>query len=86
MRLTFIVLAVIFLLGGLLFGALNPAPLEINFYFGRQELAAGVALLAAALLGALLAGIVLALAVVWPMQRRLRRLQRQSQTADSPDS
>ncbi len=84
MRLIFLVLAVTFLLGGLLFGALNAAPLEINFYFGRLELAAGVALLGAALLGALLAGVVLAVAVVWPVQSKLRRLQRQSLTADSP--
>lgn len=86
MRVTFLILAVTFLVGGLLFGALNPAPLEINFYFGRLELAAGVALLGAALLGAMLAGLVLVLAVVWPMQRRLRRVQRQSLTPDSHDT
>jgi len=85
MRLSFLVLAVAFLVTGLLFGALNPSPLVVDLYLVQFELSAGVALLASALAGACLAGFTLLLTVVWPMHRRMRRLLRQ-ESAAAPDS
>lgn len=67
----FVVLVVIGL--GLAFGALNDAEVAIDLHFLRLSLSTGTALLGAALLGALFAGLCLWLAVIWPLQRRLRR-------------
>jgi lipopolysaccharide assembly protein A len=81
MRLVFLLVGGVFLLTGLVFGALNAAPVAVNLYFLQFELALGVALLGAALLGAVLGGLVLLLSVIWPLRRRLRQLRR---AAESP--
>lgn len=82
MRISFWVLAVLCLIAGLLFGALNPTPLDIELYFTRLELSAGVALLGSALLGALLGGVVVGVSVAWPLRRRLTRLARQTEATE----
>ena len=76
MRLLFPVFALLVLVAGALFGALNPAPVLIDLYLARFELSSGIALLLACLLGALLGGLAMALGVVLPLQRRLRRMER----------
>ena len=64
---------------GLLVGALNDAQLAVDLYFLQFSLSSGAALLGATLLGAVLAGLCLWLAVIWPLQRRLRQARRDLQ-------
>lgn len=77
MRLLFILLCLLMLSAGLLFGGLNAEPIAVDFHFIRFDaVRSGVALLLAALIGALLAGMALSLSVILPLQRRLRRAYR----------
>lgn len=76
MRVLFWVVCGLALALGLIFGALNGQPVAIDLYFAQYQLSVGSALLAALLLGALLAGLCLGLAVIWPLQARLRRAER----------
>ncbi|HXS72876.1 MAG TPA: lipopolysaccharide assembly protein LapA domain-containing protein [Rhodanobacteraceae bacterium] len=56
MRALTVVLVVLFLILGALFGALNPQPVVYDFLFARMEVSKGAALLVAMLLGWLLGG------------------------------
>ena len=58
MRLILIVLLLSVVVAGALFGALNGAPVGVDFYFFRCELPLGGALLGALVLGWLLGGLV----------------------------
>lgn len=74
MRLIKAVIALLFVAVGVLFGALNRTPVSIDLGFATIEKAnLGTSLLAAVLSGAILAGLVLTAAVVWPLRRQLRR-------------
>ncbi|MCK7594922.1 LapA family protein [Pseudomarimonas salicorniae] len=66
---------------GLAFGALNDGDVAINLHYLQFSLSTGAALIGAALVGALVAGLCLWLAVIWPLQRRLRRARRDEQRA-----
>ena len=73
MRILSSLFALLVLLAGLLFGALNPDPVRIDLYLRAYELALGAALLLAALAGALLGGLAVALGVAVPLRRQLSR-------------
>ena len=73
MRILSTLFALLVLLAGLLFGALNPDPVRIDLYVRAFELALGPALLLSALAGALLGGLVVAVAVAVPLRRQLSR-------------
>lgn len=74
MRLLNAVVALLFIALGVLFGALNREPVRIEFGFHTIEGATlGPTLLLAMFAGALLAGLVLTVAVIWPLRLRLRR-------------
>jgi uncharacterized integral membrane protein len=73
MRILTWLFALLVVLAGLLFGALNPDPVRVDLYFTAFQLALGPALLLAALAGALLGGVAVMLGVVLPLRRRLRR-------------
>lgn len=74
MRLIKAIIALLFVAVGVLFGALNRTPVAIDLGFTTIEQAnLGTTLLAAVLAGALIAGLVLTAAVVWPLRRQLRR-------------
>lgn len=74
MRLIKALLALLFVAFGILFGALNRSPVEIDLGFlVVDSLSLGTSLLLALLAGAVLAGVVISTTVVWPLQRRLRR-------------
>ena len=81
MRLLFYILAVMALLAGILFGALNADAAHVDLYFVQFDLMLGVALLLAMLAGALLAWLLLSLGVIWPLRRRLARERRESRRA-----
>jgi putative membrane protein len=74
MRLIKAIIALLFIAVGVLFGALNRSPVSIDLGFYTIEHAnLGTSLLAAVLSGAIIAGLVLTAAVVWPLRRQLRR-------------
>jgi uncharacterized membrane-anchored protein len=66
---------------GLAFGALNDGDVVIHLHYLQFTLSTGTALIAAALVGAVVAGLCLWLTVIWPLQRRLRRARRDEQRA-----
>ena len=74
MRLLKAVVALLFVALGVLFCALNREPVRIEFGFRTIENASlGLVLLLAMFAGALLAGLVLTVSVIWPLRHRLRR-------------
>ena len=86
MRSVFLLLALLCLAAGIVFGALNPASVTVDFYWLQVPVSLGFALLAAALAGAVLAGLVLMISVIWPLRARLRRARRQQAGALLPDA
>jgi putative membrane protein len=76
MRLIFLILALACVAVGLFFGALNPLPMRIDFYWFAIDASTGVALLGSALLGAACGGVAVVVGVVWPLQSRLRKVRR----------
>lgn len=76
MRFIPLVLGLLFLLFGILFGALNADQVALDFYWFRLTLPLGVALIGFALIGAMAAGLLLWLTVIWPQRRRIAALAR----------
>ena len=81
MRLLYLALAIAFAALGILFGALNPDPVSVDFYWRSSSVSLGAALLVAAFTGALLGGLAMLAGVVWPLQARLRRARREQAKA-----
>lgn len=81
-------LALAFLVAGGVFGALNPDPVSLDFHFFSLDAGLGVALLCAALMGAVLGGGVVVAMLAWPMSRRLKRLEQAAagQPTGAPDT
>jgi uncharacterized integral membrane protein len=73
-----ILLALVFVAGGVLFGAFNPNTVHVDFHVFQIPASLGVALLVALFLGAALGGIAVTVGIVWPLQRRLRKLSRET--------
>jgi uncharacterized integral membrane protein len=70
---------------GVVFGALNRQSVHIDFWFRSVEAPLGPTLLIVLLLGALLGGLVVTTAVVWPLRRRLSKLARADAPISGPD-
>ena len=85
MRLGLIVfLLFVFAVAGAAFGALNSQPIELDFYFGTLTLVKGGVVLGALVLGWLLGGLLVYVALVLPLRGRMRvqaRRLRQLETA-----
>ena len=81
MRLFSLILAVLFLLAGIVFGALNPGDVTLDFYRCQLVLPLGVALIGFGLAGVLAAGVLLWLTVIWPQRRRIAALKRRDMQA-----
>ena len=74
MRLIKALLALLFVVFGVLFGALNREPVSIDLGIWQvQALSLGTSLLLAVLAGAILAGFVLTASVIWPLRHRMSR-------------
>lgn len=73
MRLLKSAIALLFVLFGVVFGALNRAPVHIDLWLRGIDTRLGLALLTVLLLGAVLGGLVVAATVVWPLRRRLNK-------------
>lgn len=82
MRLIPLVLALLFLLFGILFGGLNADEVTLDFYRFQLALPLGVALIAFALAGAIVAGLLLWLTVIWPQRRRIALLARRQRSVE----
>mgnify|MGYP002403075619 CR=1 FL=1 len=78
MRMIFLLLALACVGVGVLFGALNPHAVNIDFYWLQVEASLGAAFLVSALIGMLLGGMAVSVGVVWPLRRRLRKAQREA--------
>lgn len=76
-----VLLALVFVAGGVLFGAFNPQVVAIDFHWFELSASLGVALLVAVFVGAIVGGIAMTLGIVWPLQRRLRKKEREIATA-----
>ncbi len=86
MRLIKALLLLAFVAFGVLFGALNRDPVRIELGFHSfTGVPLGATLLIAVLVGALLAGLVLTVGVVWPLRHRLRRQGGEPVTAPVSD-
>jgi len=73
-----VLLALAFAAAGVLFGAFNPDVVRVDFHVFQVPSSLGVALLVALLVGALLGGLAVTAGVVWPLQRRVRKLAREA--------
>ncbi|HTA65918.1 MAG TPA: lipopolysaccharide assembly protein LapA domain-containing protein [Xanthomonadaceae bacterium] len=78
-----ILMAVLFVAAGVLFGAFNPQAVAIDFHAFQVPASLGVALLMALLLGAALGGVAVMVGIVWPLRRRVRKLAREAASAQS---
>ena len=73
MRLLRVLVGFFFIAAGLAIGALNPQPVAIDLGFATLQATLGVAILVALLAGVIAGGLVLAVSVVLPLRKRLRR-------------
>ena len=82
MRLIKSLLGLLLFVFGLVFGALNKQPVQVDFWFRSVEARLGTTLLIVLLIGALLGGLVVTVGVVWPLRRRLNRFGNPGVAAD----
>ena len=73
MRLIKALIALCFVLMGVVFGALNRERVHVDLWFDSVDARLGLVLLSVVLLGAFIGGVVVMASVVWPMRRRLDR-------------
>ena len=71
-----VLLFLVFAAAGALFGAFNREAVHVDFHVFQLPSTLGVALLVALLLGAALGGLAVTIGIVWPLQRRVRKLAR----------
>jgi uncharacterized integral membrane protein len=81
MRLVLIIVILIFVVFGAVFGALNSERITIDLYFAQASVPKGAVLLSAVVVGWLLGGLVAWLARVPRLHRDLRDTQRQLREA-----
>ena len=77
MRFVFLLLALVFVAFGALFGAMNSESVPLDFYFAQTQFPKGAALLLALLLGWLLGGLLVYFSVVPSLRRRVRAQTRE---------
>ena len=68
--------AFLFLIAGVVLGALNPQPASVDLGAIRIEAGLGIILLCALLVGVLVGGLAITVSVVMPARRELRRLRK----------
>lgn len=75
MRLIRLIVAIACILLGAIVGALNTQPVLLDFGIASVSASLGLSVLVALLLGVLVGGTILAIGVVAPLRRRLRRAE-----------
>jgi len=73
MRLIKSIVALLFIVLGVAFGALNRQTVHLDLWHAQYDVRLGLTLIVVLLSGALLGGLVVTAGVVWPLRRRLRR-------------
>ena len=81
MRLIRLLIAILFLAVGLIVGALNPQPVDLDLGIATLHATLGVSVLVALLVGIVAGGLVLTASVVLPLRRRLRQQQQLASAA-----
>jgi len=76
-----ILIALVFMGAGVLFGAFNSQAVKIDFHWFLIPATLGVALLVALFIGAVLGGIAVTAGIVWPLRRHLRKARRELATS-----
>lgn len=71
MRLIKSLIALCFVVLGVIFGALNKQRVHVDLWFDAIDGRLGLVLLTVLLLGAFLGGLVVTAGVVWPLRRRI---------------
>jgi lipopolysaccharide assembly protein A len=82
MRLIKALFALLFVLLGVIFGALNKQVVHVDLWARGFDARLGLTLLTVLLAGALLGGLVVTTGVVWPLRRRLHKA---TGSGSSPD-
>jgi uncharacterized integral membrane protein len=75
MRLIKAIVALMFVVLGVVFGALNRQIVHVDLFHAEYDVRLGLTLIVVLLAGALLGGLVVTAGVVWPLRRRLRRVE-----------
>ncbi|RZA21686.1 MAG: DUF1049 domain-containing protein [Lysobacteraceae bacterium] len=86
MRLIRLFVAIACILLGAIVGALNTQPVLLDFGIASVRASLGLSVLVALLLGVLVGGTILAVGVVAPMRRRLRRAEQAQQNSAARSS
>ncbi len=73
MRLIKLLIAICFVVFGVIFGALNKQMIHVDLWFRAFDARLGLTLLTVLFSGALLGGLVVTVGVVWPLRRRFHR-------------
>ena len=84
LRWLWIVIGALVALVGIVFSAINGAPVTLDFYFGTLSLPLGIIVLSSLFIGFLLAGTVLWGGVIVPPRLRRASPRRQAQRAEAP--
>ena len=82
MRLGLILLALLFVAFGAVFGALNSEPIVLDFYFYAGSAPKGAALLCALLIGWFVGGLLVYVSQVLRLRRRVNALTREARTRE----
>ena len=85
MRLIRLIAAIACILLGAVVGALNTQPVALDLGMTTIRASLGLSMLVALLLGVLLGGGILAISVVLPLRRRLRRAENAARVPPSED-
>jgi uncharacterized integral membrane protein len=73
MRLLKSLIALMFVVLGVVFGALNRQVVHLDLWHAQYDVRLGLTLIAVLLGGALLGGLVVPAGVVWPLRRQMRK-------------
>jgi lipopolysaccharide assembly protein A len=69
-------LALAFIMTGIVFGALNRDPMRVDLFFTTIQSSIGLGVLLVLLLGCLMGGLVVLATVVWPMRTALSKAEK----------
>ncbi|MGQ0799426.1 MAG: lipopolysaccharide assembly protein LapA domain-containing protein [Pseudomarimonas sp.] len=82
MRIAYLIVCLMVMASGAIFGALNPQPVFVDFYVAGLEMRLGIGLLLSGLAGAALGGSCMWIGVVLPLRRQLARQRRDTNASE----